>query len=306
MMNNVTTIICEKGGERLDVYLASNLSALTRSMVQKLLSDGKVVLGGRALQKNHRTAEGEVYEIDMPEPENTNTEPQDIKLSIVFEDADIIVVDKPKGMVVHPAPGHHDGTLVNALLHHCEDSLSGIGGTKRPGIVHRIDKDTSGLIIAAKNDKAHMSLTAQLETRSLTRQYEAIACAVIKNDTGSIDAPIGRHPKDRKKQAVTNKNSRNALTHYEVIERFSRHTYVRCMLETGRTHQIRVHMAHIGHPILGDMIYGRKKAELGQNSQCLHAKLLKLKHPTTGEQLELSSDLPSYFKDVLCRVKNIT
>jgi len=305
-MNNIKVIECEKGGERLDVYLASNLSELTRNMAQKLLSDGKVTLSGRILLKNHKTTEGEIYEVTFGEPENIDILPQSLDLQIVYEDADLIVVDKPKGMVVHPAPGHPDGTLVNALLYHCGDSLSGVGGVKRPGIVHRIDKDTSGLVIAAKNDKAHMSLTAQLQARTLTRQYEAITCGVLKNDEGSIDAPIGRHPTDRKRQAVTDKNSRTAITHYGVIERFSRHTYVRCSLETGRTHQIRVHLAHIGYPILGDMVYGRKKAELGQTSQCLHAKHLKLLHPGTGAEMELTADLPSYFKDILCKIKNIT
>ncbi|MCL2223123.1 MAG: RluA family pseudouridine synthase [Oscillospiraceae bacterium] len=305
-MNNIKVIECEKGGERLDVYLASNLSELTRNMAQKLLSAEKVTLSGKVLTKNHRTVEGEIYEVTFEEPESLDTLPQNLELHIVFEDADLIVVDKPKGMVVHPAPGHPDGTLVNALLYHCGDSLSGVGGAKRPGIVHRIDKDTSGLVIAAKNDKAHMSLTEQLQARTLTRQYEAIACGILKNDEGSIDAPIGRHPTDRKRQAVTDKNSRTAITHYEVIERFSLHSYVRCKLETGRTHQIRVHLAYIGYPILGDVVYGRKKAELGQTSQCLHAKNLKLLHPRTGVEMELTSDLPSYFEDILCKIKNIT
>lgn len=300
------TVVCEKGGERLDVYLASSVSDITRNMAQKLLSDGRVTLNGKAMQKSHRTTEGEVYEVLKYEPEKASAEPQNIALNIVHEDADIIVVDKPKGMVVHPAPGHLSGTLVNALLYHCGDSLSGIGGTKRPGIVHRIDKDTSGLVIAAKNDKAHISLAAQLQARRLTRQYEAIICGVLKSDAGSIDAPIGRHPIDRKRQAVTDKNSRNAITHYEVIERYSHYTYVRCKLETGRTHQIRVHLAHIGYPILGDMVYGRKKAQLGQSSQCLHAKFLKFSHPKTGEEIELTSDLPKYFREVLCKVTNIT
>lgn len=299
-------IVCEKGGERLDVYLASSVSDITRNMAQKLLSDGRVTLNGKAMQKSHRTTEGEVYEVLKYEPEKASAEPQNIALNIVHEDADIIVVDKPKGMVVHPAPGHLSGTLVNALLYHCGDSLSGIGGTKRPGIVHRIDKDTSGLVIAAKNDKAHISLAAQLQARRLTRQYEAIICGVLKSDAGSIDAPIGRHPIDRKRQAVTDKNSRNAITHYEVIERYSHYTYVRCKLETGRTHQIRVHLAHIGYPILGDMVYGRKKVQLGQSSQCLHAKFLKFSHPKTGEEIELTSDLPKYFREVLCKVTNIT
>ncbi|MCL2247980.1 MAG: RluA family pseudouridine synthase [Oscillospiraceae bacterium] len=306
MMYKKETIICDKGGERLDVYLASKLSLLTRNMVQKLTAEDRISLNGKPINKNHRTAEGEVYEIEIPEPESTDTTPQKIALNIIYEDTDLIVIDKPKGMVVHPAPGHSDGTLVNALLHHCGDSLSGIGGTKRPGIVHRIDKDTSGLIIVAKNDKSHMSLAAQLQERTLIRQYESIVCGIIKNDTGSIDAPIGRHPKDRKKQAVTDKNSRKALTHYEVIERYARHTHIRCHLETGRTHQIRVHLAYMGHPVLGDMVYGRKKPELGQSTQCLHARYLSFIHPDSREKVELTADLPNYFKEVLCKLTNIT
>ena len=299
------TIKCEKGGERLDVYLASNLLTITRNMAQKLLTDGKVTTNGKALQKNHKTIEGEVYEVIIPEPESVETLPQDIELNIIYEDADVIVIDKPKGMVVHPAPGHLDGTLVNALLHHCGDSLSGIGGTKRPGIVHRIDKDTSGLVIVAKNDMAHISLTAQLQSRTLTRQYETIVCGILKNHSGIIDAPIGRHPVDRKRNAVTDKNSRHAITHYEVIQQFLRHTYLRCNLETGRTHQIRVHLAHIGHPVLGDMVYGQKKVQLGQSTQCLHAKLLKFSHPKTGEEIALTSELPEYFEELLKKLSKM-
>jgi len=257
------------------------------------------MLNGAPVRKNHRTSSGDIYKFTQDEPENPAAMPQDIPLTIVFEDMDVIVVDKPRGMVVHPAPGHPDGTLVNALLCHCGGSLSGIGGIKRPGIVHRIDKDTSGLVIAAKNDLAHLALAAQLSARTLAREYDAIVRGVIKNDSGTIFAPIGRHPTDRKRQAVTEKSSRSAITHYDTVTRFSKHTRVRCCLETGRTHQIRVHMAHIGHPVLGDIVYGSKKPEMGLTGQCLHASKLRFKHPSSGDQIELCAALPEYFTTVL-------
>jgi len=283
----------------LDVFLASNLSRVSRSVAQKLIETGNVTLGGLPVRKNHRTSPGEIYTVTQEEPEESVVARQDIPLEIVYEDGDVIVVNKPRGMVVHPAPGHPDGTLVNALLGHCGDSLSGIGGVKRPGIVHRIDKDTSGLVIAAKNDRAHIALASQLSSRTLTREYDAVVRFVMKNDSGTIDAPIGRHPADRKRQAVTEKNSRPAVTHFEVAARYDGYTYVRCRLETGRTHQIRVHMAYIGHPVLGDAIYGRKKSELGLSGQCLHARKLKFLHPSTNEPTEINTDLPEYFVKVL-------
>jgi len=298
----VETLECKVGGERLDVFLAANLAGLTRSAAQKLLEAGRVTLGGASARKNRRTAPGDIYIVTQDEPENPAAIPQDIPLDIVFEDTDVIVVNKPRGMVVHPAPGHPDGTLVNALLHHCGASLSGIGGVKRPGIVHRIDKDTSGLMIAAKNDCAHLALTAQLSARTLTREYDAIVRGVVKNDSGTVDAPIGRHPSDRKRQAVTDKNSRAAVTHYEVVTRYNGYTHVRCRLETGRTHQIRVHMAFKGHPVLGDTVYGLKKPELGLTQQCLHASKLRFIHPSSKEQLELTASLPGYFLDVLAKL----
>ena len=298
-----TRIICKTDGERLDVFLASNLSGLSRNAAQKLLDAGRVTLGGFPLQKNHRTSSGEIFLVIQDEPEEPYAKPQDIPLDIVFEDTDIIVVNKPRGMVVHPAPGHPDGTLVNALLNHCGGSLSGIGGVRRPGIVHRIDKDTSGLIIAAKNDCAHLSLTNQLSARMLKREYDAVVRGVLKKDSGTIDAPIGRHPVDRKRQAVTEKNSRPAVTHYEIIAIYSGFTHVVCRLETGRTHQIRVHMAHIGHPVLGDTIYGRKKPELGLSCQCLHARMLRFMHPSTSEQITLCAELPEYFLEVLAKLE---
>jgi len=300
---NTTTLTCTDGGERLDVFLAANLSGLTRSAAQKLIEAGHVTLGGLPLRKNHRTSPGEVYIAAQEEPEESAASPQDIPLDIIFEDNDFIVVNKPRGMVVHPAPGHPDGTLVNALLCHCSGSLSGIGGIKRPGIVHRIDKDTSGLVIAAKNDSSHLALAGQLSARKIIREYDAVVRGVVKTDSGTIDAPIGRHPTDRKRQAVTEKNSRHAVTHYEVAFRYTGYTHVRCRLETGRTHQIRVHMAYIGHPVLGDVVYGRKKPELGLSSQCLHASKLSFLHPSTHEHLELRAVLPDYFVEVLTKME---
>ena len=300
----MTTKICsDNNGERLDVFLAANLPHLTRTAARKLLESGKVTIEGVPVRKNRRTSTGDVYTVVQEEPDVSDIQKQDIPLDIIFEDSDVIVVNKPRGLVVHPAPGHPDGTLVNALLHHCGDSLSGIGGVVRPGIVHRIDKDTSGLVIAAKNDRAHLSLASQLSSRTLTREYQAIICGNAKDDSGIIDAPIGRHPTDRKRQAVVKINSRPAITHYEVLARYSGYTHVRCRLETGRTHQIRVHMAHIGHPVLGDVIYGRKKAELGMSSQCLHAWKLRFLHPASGEVVELYADLPDYFLEVLRKLE---
>jgi len=306
-----TTISCNNDGERLDVFLAANLPDLSRSAAQKLLEDGHVTLDDIPMRKNHRTSTGDLYTVIQDEPDVSVVIKQDIPLDIVFEDSDVIVINKPRGMVVHPAPGHPDGTLVNALLHHCGDSLSGIGGVIRPGIVHRIDKNTSGLVIAAKNDRAHFSLASQLSSRTLTREYDAIVCGNVKNDSGRIDAPIGRHPTDRKRQAVYSfrektyreHKSRSAITHYTVIARYRGFTHVRCRLETGRTHQIRVHLAYIGNPVLGDIVYGRKKSELGMSSQCLHAKKLCFTHPSTNELIELLIDLPDYFTKVLTELE---
>ena len=244
-----------------------------------------------------------ILDITLPEAAETDLQAQDILLDIRYEDSDVIVINKPKGLVVHPAPGHPDGTVVNALLHHCGDSLSGIGGEKRPGIVHRIDKDTSGLLIAAKNDFAHAHLSAQLKDHSLARTYECIVCGNLKEDSGTIDAPIGRHPTDRKKMAVTEKNSRNAVTHWEVIARYRGYTHVRCKLETGRTHQIRVHLAWRNHPIVGDTVYGHKKPELGLDTQCLHAVALDFIHPRTGKPVHVECELPEYFKKALSKLE---
>lgn len=297
------TFTVQQSGERLDALLARSVEGLTRSAAQRLLEDGAVTCRGKALKKNDRPAAGDVVEVLLPDPEPVDVLPQDIPLDVVYEDGDVIVVNKPVGMVVHPAPGHPDGTLVNALLHHCGDTLSGINGALRPGIVHRIDRDTSGLIIAAKNDRAHLALAAQLQDHSLARVYEAVAVGSFREDSGTVDAPIGRHPADRKKMAVV-AGGRSAVTHWSVLERFPGYTYVECRLETGRTHQIRVHMAHIGHPILGDTVYGAKKPVPGLQGQCLHAVGLRFLHPRTGELVELWCDLPEAFQTQLRKLEN--
>ena len=288
----------EDAGRRIDAWLASNLEDVTRSAAARLLEEGRVTCAGKPLAKNYKLRGGETVEVSLPDPEPVDVAPQDIPLDVVYEDSDVIVVNKPKGLVVHPAPGHPDGTLVNALLHHCGDSLSGIGGELRPGIVHRIDRDTSGLIIAAKNDFAHQKLAAQLQDHTLARIYHCIVTGNLREDSGTVNAPIGRHPVDRKKMAVV-AHGRPAVTHWTVLERFPGFTYVECRLETGRTHQIRVHMAHIGHPILGDTVYGNKKPVPGLQGQCLHAVGLRFLHPRTGEMVELSCGLPEEFRTQL-------
>ena len=297
------TLIAQENGVRADQFLSQSLDNLTRSAAQKLLEAGHVLRGGKALKKNDKLKEGDEITVLIPDPTEVEILPQDIPLDVVYEDEDVIVVNKPVGMVVHPAPGHSDGTLVNALLYHCGDSLSGIGGEKRPGIVHRIDRDTSGLIIAAKNDAAHLSLTAQLSDHSLARTYEAVVIGNLREDTGTINAPIGRHHSDRKKMAVTEHNSRHAITHYEVIARYPGFTHVRCKLETGRTHQIRVHMAYIGHPLYGDTVYGNKKPVAGMTGQCLHAVGLRFIHPRTGEPVEVSCGLNEEFERLLRKLR---
>ena len=296
------TLTADREGERLDAFLARSVPGLTRSAAQKLLEDGAVTLSGRPGKKNDRTAAGMDVSLTLPDPEPLDVLPQNIPLDVVYEDDDVIVVNKPVGMVVHPAPGHPDGTLVNALLYHCGSSLSGINGVLRPGIVHRIDRDTSGLIIAAKNDRAHLALAAQLQDHTLARVYEAVAVGSLKEDSGTVDAPIGRHPVDRKKMAVDRKNGRPAVTHWSVLARYPGYTRVECRLETGRTHQIRVHMASIGHPLLGDVVYGSKKPFPGLAGQCLHAKRLRFLHPSTGEPVEVECPLPQWFTDVLKKI----
>jgi len=285
----------EQKNMRLDAFLAQSLEDMTRSRAAKLLEEGAVVVDGKLAAKSVRLLGGERIEVSLPEPEPIEALPQNIPLDVVYEDDDVIVINKPSGLVVHPAPGHPDGTLVNALLYHCAGSLSGIGGALRPGIVHRIDRDTSGLIIAAKNDFAHQGLAAQLADHSLARTYECIVLGNLKEDRGTVDAPIARHPSDRKRMAVQ-VGGREAVTHWEVIARYPGHTHVRCRLETGRTHQIRVHMAHLGRPILGDTVYGVKKEVRGLTGQCLHAVGLRFIHPRTEQTVELSCPLPEEFE----------
>ena len=292
----------ESKTQRLDAFLASSLDGLTRSQATRLIESGEVAVNGRAVSKSYKLAGGEDIAVTLPEPEPVEAVPQDIPLDVVYEDADVIVVNKPSGMVVHPAPGHPDGTLVNALLYHCAGTLSGIGGALRPGIVHRIDRDTSGLIIAAKNDAAHQYLSAQLADHTLARTYECIVVGALREDRGTVDAPIARHPTDRKRMAVV-AGGREAVTHWEVIARYPGYTHVRCRLETGRTHQIRVHMAYIGHPILGDTVYGAKKEVPGLTGQCLHAVGLRFLHPRTHEVVELSCPLPEEFTRMLQKIR---
>ena len=295
------TLTADREGERADQLLARSVEGLTRSAAQHLLEEGRVLRGGKALKKNDRLQPGDVLTLCIPDPSPVEILPQEIPLDVVYEDADVIVVNKPVGLVVHPAPGHPDGTLVNALLHHCGDSLSGINGELRPGIVHRIDRDTSGLIIAAKNDAAHLALAAQLEDHSLARVYECVVQGNLRDDEGTVDAPIGRHPVDRKRMAVV-ANGRRAVTHYTVLARYNGYTYARCRLETGRTHQIRVHMAHTGHPLVGDTVYGGKAVK-GLAGQCLHARKLTFVHPRTGETVTVECPLPDWFSAILNKLE---
>ena len=299
------TLYAECDGERLDAFLARSVENLSRSGAQKLLEEGCVLLRGKPGRKNDKLCVGDVVEVTIPEPKTVDIIPKEMPLDILYEDEDVLVLNKPKGLVVHPAAGHQDDTLVNGLLYAMGDSLSGINGELRPGIVHRIDKDTSGLLAVAKNDLAHAVLASQLKDHSMARTYEAIVCGGFREDSGTVDAPIGRHPSDRKKMCVTQRGSKNAVTHWEVGRRYRGYTHVRCRLETGRTHQIRVHMAHIGHPILGDTVYGHKKAELGQDSQCLHAGVLCFRHPRDGRPVIVHAPLPEYFRQVLEKLEKL-
>ena len=293
----------EADGKRLDKWLSGQDSlGLTRSSLQNRMEHGDVTVNGRTVSKNYRQKAGDTVLVTLPEPESLELQPENIPLDIVYEDDDLLVVNKPKGMVVHPAPGHSTGTLVHALLYHCGDRLSSINGVVRPGIVHRIDRDTSGLIIAAKNDAAHQYLSAQLADHTLARTYECIVVGKLREDRGTVDAPIARHPTDRKRMAVV-AGGREAVTHWEVIARYPGYTHVRCRLETGRTHQIRVHMAYIGHPILGDTVYGAKKEVPGLTGQCLHAVGLRFLHPRTHEVVELFCPLPEEFTRMLQKIR---
>ena len=299
------TLIADTAGERLDAFLARAGENLSRSAAQKLIEEGLVKRNGKPGKKNDKLNIGDEVAFDLPAPQEVDIKPTEMALDIVYEDEDVVVLNKPKGLVVHPAAGHQDDTLVNGLLHALGDRLSGINGELRPGIVHRIDKDTSGLLAVAKNDYAHVMLASQLKDHTMARTYEAIVCGNLKEDSGTVDAPIGRHPSDRKKMCVTQRNSKEAVTHWEVIARYRGYTHIRCRLETGRTHQIRVHMAHIGHPILGDTVYGRKKPELGQDSQCLHAGALCFQHPRDGRPVMVFAKLPEYFQQVLDKLKKM-
>lgn len=302
-MSEIMTLQCTQAdsGARIDKYISDYIAELTRSAVQGLIADGAVLADGKTVSKNYKLRGTESITVEIPEPQPMNAEPENIPLNIVYEDDDLLVVNKPKGMVVHPAHGNYTGTLVNALLYHCGGSLSGINGVIRPGIVHRIDKNTSGLLIVAKNDRSHLHLAEQIKEHSFTREYEAIASGYFKDAEGTVDAPIGRHKTDRKKMCVTAENSRNAVTHYSVLKQYGGYAYVRLRLETGRTHQIRVHLAYIGHPVLGDEVYG--KPYKGIVGQCLHARKIGFIHPTTGEYMEFTSELPDYFVSVLNKLE---
>ena len=288
---------------RADAVIAAALEDVTRSAAQKWLEDGRVTLNGKPVKKNAKLSPGDVLMVTPPEVEEIDLIPQDIPLDVVYEDQDVIVINKPVGMVVHPAPGHPDGTLVNALLYHCKDSLSGINGEKRPGIVHRIDRDTSGLLIVAKNDKAHLALAAQLQDHTLFRQYHAVTVGGFKEDHGTVNAPIDRHPTDRKRMTVCRLgDGREAVTHWQVIDSHDGYSHITCRLETGRTHQIRVHMAYTGHPLLGDIVYGNKKPYPGLEGQCLHAAKLTFVHPSTNEQITVEAPLPKWFEKILAKL----
>ncbi|MBR0141556.1 MAG: RluA family pseudouridine synthase [Ruminococcus sp.] len=291
----------EISGIRADKFISDNTD-LTRSAVQNLMNDS-IFIDGKTVNKNYKLKGGEEIKIIIPEPQNMDTVPENIPLDIIYEDNDLLVVNKPKGMVVHPAHGNYSGTLVNALLYHCGESLSGINGIIRPGIVHRIDKNTSGLLIVAKNDKSHLKLAEQIKEHSFTREYEAVAAGYFKETSGTIDAPIGRHKTDRKKMCVTYENSRNAVTHYEVIKQYGGYAHLRLKLETGRTHQIRVHLSYIGHPVLGDDVYGKPFKNI--DGQCLHARKIGFIHPTTEEYMEFTSPLPDYFINIINRLEKM-
>ena len=297
------TVSPEDAGVRIDKYLAEQLPDITRSYLQKLLKDGSVQMNGKPVKASTKTAVGAVIALTIPEPEEPEILPENIPLDILYEDSDVILINKPKNMVVHPAAGHYTGTLVNALMYHCRGDLSGINGVLRPGIVHRIDKDTTGVLIVCKNDRAHNALAEQLKEHSITRKYRAIVCGNLKEDEGTVDAPLGRHPQDRKKMAIVRSGGKRAVTHYRVLERFGNDTYIECQLETGRTHQIRVHMASLGHPLLGDEIYGRAKSPFKLEGQTLPAMVLGFSHPTTGEYMEFEAPLPEYFEKLLEKLR---
>lgn len=295
-----------QSGERIDRFLSGDLEGLSRSYIQKLLKEGGITVNGKAVKANYKLNAGDEILVQIPDPEPMDILPEDIPLDILYEDEDILIVNKPKGMVVHPSPGHYSHTLVNAVLFHCGGRLSGINGVLRPGIVHRIDMDTTGSLLICKNDRAHQILADDLKEHNITRRYHAVVHGNLKEDTGTVNAPIGRHPVDRKKMSTKAPNGRHAVTHYRVLERFGNYTYIECELETGRTHQIRVHMASIGHPILGDAVYGPAKCPFKLEGQTLHAKILGIKHPSTGQYMEFDAPLPEYFETLLKRLRSIS
>ena len=302
-MENYLFEVQENQQMRLDKYLAEQFPEQTRSYLQKLIKEGQVLVNGKTVKSGYQLSKGDEVSVTIPEPKELDVEPQKMDLDIVYEDEDVILINKPKGMVVHPAPGHTTDTLVNGLLYHCKDNLSGINGVARPGIVHRIDRDTTGILIVCKNDMSHNSIAAQLKEHSINRRYRALVHGNLKEDTGTVEGPIGRHPVDRKKMAINERNGKPAVTHYTVLERFGNYTLIECKLETGRTHQIRVHMTSIGHPLVGDEVYGPAKSPFKLQGQCLHAMVLGFVHPRTGEYMEFSADLPEYFKDLLKKLR---
>ena len=295
----VMEITPEMEGERIDKCISNYLESLSRSYIQKIIKDGKAYVNDAVVKANYKVKVDDKVQFEIPDCEEPDIPPQDIPLDILYEDKDILIVNKPKDMVVHPAPGHYEGTLVNAIMFHCKDELSGINGVLRPGIVHRIDKDTTGSIIICKNDESHRKIAQQLKEHSITRKYRAIVYGRIMEEEGTVNAPIGRHPTDRKKMAINEKNGKPAVTHYKVLERFDKYTYIECQLETGRTHQIRVHMTSIGHPLLGDEVYGNAKCPFKLEGQTLHAMTIGFIHPTMGEYVEYEAPLPEYFEHLL-------
>jgi 23S rRNA pseudouridine1911/1915/1917 synthase len=297
------TVTAEEAGIRIDRYLSDQCSQVSRSYLQKLLKEESVLVNEKPVKSNYKVGSLDKIQVFIPEAVELEIEAEDIPLDIIYEDKDIILINKPKGMVVHPAAGHYSGTLVNGLMAHCKEDLSGINGVMRPGIVHRIDMDTTGVLIVCKNDVAHNSIAEQLKEHSIKRKYFAVVHGVLKQDEGTVNAPIGRHPVDRKKMSINEKNGREAVTHYRVLERYRQFTYIECQLETGRTHQIRVHLASIGHPLLGDSVYGPTKSPYRLNGQTLHAGVLGIIHPRTGEYMEFSAPLPDYFEDLLRKLR---
>lgn len=298
-MESYFFIIQEDQLMRLDKYLSKQFPEQTRSYLQKLIKEGQVLVNGKLVKSGFQLSKGDEVSVNIPEPKELDVEPQKMDLDIVYEDEDVILINKPKGMVVHPAPGHTTDTLVNGLLYHCKDNLSGINGVARPGIVHRIDRDTTGILIVCKNDLSHNSIAAQLKEHSINRRYRALVHGNLKTDEGTVEGPIGRHPVDRKKMAINERNGKPAVTHYKVLERFGNYTFIECVLETGRTHQIRVHMSSIGHPLVGDEVYGPVKCPFKLQGQCLHAMVLGFVHPRTEEYMEFSAELPEYFESLL-------